>query len=282
MKADIRGDAERVTSRSTNAPVSPGIAMRMRSITVFSSIVAFALTTNVATATAQNQAGDPSARLAAVLPADAARHVLAVMGDARSENLPSDALANRSLKFAARGIAPQDIAHAADEQLVRMRTARDVLRTARSVQPSGDEIEAGAEALREGVKGLDVAKLAQSAPSGRSLAVPLYVIGSMVSRGLPSDQALQRVQVKLAARASDADIEGSGRDNVGSSESHANEGRSNSGRGNAAGAGQSGSQGEAGSGAHGPPSGVPGNAGNHERPNTTGHGNTPATGKGHP
>lgn len=248
--------------------------MRMRLITTAcSSIMALVLAANPAIA--QSGASDPSARLFAVLPADAAQHVLTVIRDARSDDLPADALLNRSLKFAARGVAAPDIARAADEQLARMRSVREALRTARNTPPAGDEIEAGAEAMREGVSGADVSKLAQSAPSGRSLAVPLYVIGSLVSRGLPSDQALQRVQSKLEARASDADIEASGRDN-----SVASGNRSNEGRGNGVGAGRAG---EAGTGAaHGPPAGVPGNAGTRGRSNGAAHGTTPTTGKGRP
>lgn len=254
--------------------------MTMRSITTVSkSIIALVLLASSATAIAQRGAIDPSARLSAVLPTDVAQHILAVVSDARSDNLPSDAVVNRSLKFAARGVSAQDISRAADEQLARMRAAREALRSARSAQPTGDEIEAGAEAMREGVSGPDVSSLARSAPSGRSLAVPLYVIGSLVSRGLPSDQALQRVQSKLAARASDADIQASGRDNALASENH-----SNQGRGNGVGGGRAAGEGAAGTGAavHGPPAGVPGNAGAHGRSAGAAHGNAPTTGKGRP
>ena len=61
--------------------------------------------------------------------------------------------------------------------------------------------------MRKGVDGKAVSELAKSAPSGRSLAVPLAVIGSLVDRGLPSDSALLRVQAKLQAKASDREIE---------------------------------------------------------------------------
>lgn len=56
--------------------------------------------------------------------------------------------------------------------------------------------------------GHQVSQLARSAPSGRSLAVPLFVISSLVDRGLPSDEALRRVLARLEARASDAQLEG--------------------------------------------------------------------------
>ena len=218
-------------------------------------------------------AGDQAARVTAVLPGDVARQVLAAVDDARANGLPSDAITNRSLKFAARGVAPRDIARAATEQLARMKSVRDVLGSARGDAPSGDEIEAGAEALREGVTGADVSKLARSAPSGRSLTVPLYVVGSLVSRGLPSGDALQRVQSKLLARASDRDIESVGRD---AANSH---GASGAEHGRALGIGQSGG---VGSGSHGPPAGVPGNGGEKGRSGKPATPQGPPPGKGHP
>ncbi|HEV2641232.1 MAG TPA: hypothetical protein VGT98_00925, partial [Candidatus Elarobacter sp.] len=206
--------------------------------------------------------------------ASVAQHVLSVIRDARAENLPADAVENRSLKFAARGVAPDDIARAADEQVSRMRTARDVLRKGRAQTPTGDEIEAGAEALREGVDGAAVSALARSAPSGRSLTVPLYVIGSLVSRGLPSDDALARVRSRLEARASDADIQKDGQD-VAASHRGPNNGR---------GIGEGGRRDDAGDRGHGggPPAGVPGNAGAKGRPSTAGGNGSSKPGKGRP
>jgi hypothetical protein len=58
-----------------------------------------------------------------------------------------------------------------------------------------------------GVDGAKVSELAKDAPSGRSLAVPLYVLGGLTDRGLPSDEALKRVKEQLEARVSDAELE---------------------------------------------------------------------------
>src|SRR5438046_5284769 len=88
-----------------------------------------------------------------------------------------------------------------------MEKVRDTRQSARGRAAAGDEIESGAEALRKGVDGGKVSALAKSAPSGRSLAVPLYVIGSLVDRGLASQDALERVEQRLKARASDHDLE---------------------------------------------------------------------------
>jgi hypothetical protein len=156
---------------------------------------------------AQAPARDPSARLKEVLPPDVAQRVLARIADARAHSLPADALENRALKFAAKGVNAADIERSIDQQAVRMQNARNALASGRGAQPAGDEIEAGAEAMRKGVDGAAVSRLAKSAPSGRSLAVPLFVIGSLTDRGLSSDQALQSVLTRLQARASDADIE---------------------------------------------------------------------------
>jgi hypothetical protein len=156
---------------------------------------------------AQVPARNPSARLREVLPADVAQRVLARIADARARQLPAAALENRALKFAAKGVDPKDIERSVNEQAQRMDNARSALASGRGSNPAGDEIEAGAEAMRKGVDGASVTLLARRAPSGRSLAVPLFVVGTLRDRGLSSGQALQRVLDGMNARASDADLE---------------------------------------------------------------------------
>lgn len=168
---------------------------------------ALALSGSAASAAAQQSPVDPVARLRAVLPARAADQILARLAQARAAGLPAEALANRALKFAAKGVSPDAIARAVDDQLGRMQNARSVLQSARGRAPAPEEIEAGAEAMRIGVSGAQVSELARSAPAGRSLAVPLYVMGSLVNRGLSADSALARVRERLAARVSDSDLE---------------------------------------------------------------------------
>jgi hypothetical protein len=214
---------------------------------------------------AQTPAADPSARLRQVLPADVAARVLAVIAKARSRELPAEALENRALKFAAKGVDARSIERALVEQEARMEQVRDTLQRARGRKPEGDEIEAGAEAMRKGVDGGKVSALARSAQSGRSLAVPLYVIGSLVDRGLPSDSALQRVADRLKARVSDRELEKLATETP--SQAMARGKPAQTGRelaetknaGRAAGAGK-------GNAAGGPPAGVPGNGGAKAKP----------------
>jgi len=206
----------------------------------------------------QVPAKDASARLREVLPADVATRVLARIAEARSHQLPGDALENRALKFAAKGVPPRDIERSINEQAQRMESARAALASGRGSSPAGDEIEAGAEAMRKGVDGAAVSQLAREAPHDRSLAVPLFVIGSLTDRGVSADQALRIVLDRLNAHASDLDIEGltsqvSPRNNAGQGRPDGQSGRD---------FGQSHKPASSGRPATaGPPAGVPGNAG---------------------
>jgi hypothetical protein len=179
----------------------------MRLINIRTLCAIIGLVASAATGRAQGTPADPSGRLVEVLPADVANRILAVIARARSHGLSGDALENRALKFAAKGVAPSSIERSVADQEERMERVRDTLQRARGRKPADDEIEAGAEAMRKGVDGSKVSALARSAPSGRSLAVPLYVIGSLVDRGLPSDSALARVEARLRLKVSDRDLE---------------------------------------------------------------------------
>lgn len=183
--------------------------MRVLSIRVMSMLMLGGLVLSTELS-AQTPASDPSARLREVLPPDVAERVLARIAAARSRDLPAPAitaLENRALKFASRGVAPAEIERAVGQHADRMLRSREAIETARAAKASGEEIDAGAEAMRQGVDGATVSALAKTAPSGRSLAVPLFVVGQLVERGLPSDAALARVQERLTARATDRELE---------------------------------------------------------------------------
>jgi len=206
---------------------------------------------------AQVPASDPSARLRAVLPAQVAQRVLARIAEARAHQLPAEALENRALKFAAKGVDPVNIERSVNEQASRMEVARAALSSARASVPAGDEIDAGAEAIRKGVDGSSISFLAKNAPSGRSLAVPLFVIGSLTDRGLSSDDALKRVLARLKARASDTDLESM----PGDFPARGSNGQGNRPASTGRDFGQSHKPATA-----GPPAGVPGNAGKKSNP----------------
>jgi type II secretory pathway component PulK len=158
-------------------------------------------------ARAQAPSDPASARLSQVLPEAIADHVVQRINSARGEGLPAEALTARALELSAKGVAPERIARTIDQQAGYLDQGNRVLRAAGRAEPSADEIDAAATALGRGVDPGAVSELAGSAPSGRSLAVPLLVLASLVDRGLPVDNAMQQVLARVASRASDRQLE---------------------------------------------------------------------------
>jgi len=148
---------------------------------------------------------DPVARLREVLPPELAEQVIARVEDARAMELPTQAVANLALEGVAKARGAEEVLLAVDLLVADMGRAREALQSSDRALGAG-EIEAATSALRMGVDGADVAELARSGPAGRSLAVPLLVMGGLAQRGLPSDQALEAVRERLAARAPDAEL----------------------------------------------------------------------------
>ena len=179
----------------------------MKPITRMFAALALAATVSVESqAQVADQAYDPSVRIQEVLPADVAERVLAKIAAARSRGLPTQALERTALKGAARNVAPAEIERAVEAQAAGLERSNEYLSKARSRRPSGDEIEAGAEAMRQGVDGSAVSMLASEAPSGRSLVVPLHVLGTLAVQNVHAQDAVAAVIERLTARATDAEL----------------------------------------------------------------------------
>jgi hypothetical protein len=150
---------------------------------------------------------DPVERLGQVLPPEMAAQVMGRVESARAMDLPTQAIANLALEGVAKGRSAEEVLAAVELLVNDMGRAREALQAAGHTPASG-EIEAATSALRMGIDGADVSDLARSGPPGRSLAVPLLVMGGLAQRGLPSDQALEAVRARLTARAPDAELLG--------------------------------------------------------------------------
>jgi hypothetical protein len=166
----------------------------------------FALALESGTLLAQTPV-NASSKLARVLPAGVAELVLQRIEDARAHGLPVGVLEQRALELSAKGVAPDRLARAVEDQVERLESARRALAGVGRGDPTEDEIDAAATALGKGVGRSAVSDFAKSAPAGRSLAVPLIVVSSLIDRGLPADDALRRVVARLEARASDRQLE---------------------------------------------------------------------------
>ncbi|MBI2401342.1 MAG: hypothetical protein HYV20_01110 [Gemmatimonadetes bacterium] len=148
---------------------------------------------------------DAVVRLREVLPSEVAEQVLATVEDATASGLPGRAIAALALEGVAKGRSGEQVVAAARELRIALGAAHQALQQGTRT-PAPGEIEAGATAMRLGVEGPTVSALASTAPSGRSLVVPLVVMASLADRGLPSDQALGAVHARLEAWATDADL----------------------------------------------------------------------------
>lgn len=158
-----------------------------------------------ASAASAQTANDPSATLRKVLPAKVADHVLATIADARSHSLPAAALEQQALHLARNGTKPADVEKSIDKSAENMKQAKGALEKG-GRKPTSDEVVAGSKLVGRGVDGSKVSDFARTAPSGRSLAVPLYVTGSLMDRGLKSDAALARVHARLMQKATDRQL----------------------------------------------------------------------------
>jgi hypothetical protein len=147
----------------------------------------------------------PIEQLQKVLPPDVVDQVVGIVTSATSQGLPGEAIAARALEAVAKGRSGADVAAAAQALASDLAAAHDALVGA-GRSPDASEIEAGATAMELGVDGAAVKALASSAPSGRSLAVPLAVLGALLDRGLPADGALQAVSDRLSTHVSDAQL----------------------------------------------------------------------------
>ena len=169
-------------------------------------LVAVALFAVAPAMSAQTPAHDPSAKLREVLPVEVVDQVIRMIVDARSRQLPSQALTHRALELAAKGAPPAEIPGNIDAWIDVVSAGRDALVEGGRSDPSDEEVEAAGTAMSRGVSGVEVSDLAKSTPSGRSLEVPMFVVSSLMDRGLPSDQAIATVQARLQAHTSDADL----------------------------------------------------------------------------
>jgi hypothetical protein len=164
-----------------------------------------AVTLMFASAASAQTAKDPSATLRKVLPAKVADHVLATIADARSHSLPAAALEQQALRLARTGAKPADVEKSIDRSADNMKQAKGALEKS-GRKPTNGEVVAGSKLIDRGVDGSKVSDFAKTAPSGRSLAVPLYVTGSLMDRGLKSDAALARVHTRLMQKATDRQL----------------------------------------------------------------------------
>lgn len=154
-------------------------------------------------ATAQQlQAVDPESRLSRLDPQ--IRHQLQMLFDsAAAHSLSPDLLVTKSLEGMAKGRPGPQI-------VIGVRRYLDALIQAQGVlgdQLRADELVAAAGAVQAGVAPTAIAKLRNSR-IGHEITVPLVVLGDLVSRGVPTDNASSIIIRLTQGGALDSDFNG--------------------------------------------------------------------------
>jgi RNA polymerase sigma-70 factor (ECF subfamily) len=162
---------------------------------------------SIAGATVPGSETTAGARLKKVLPHATAEHVLATISTARSQGLPAGALENHALRYVAEHVAPKEIDRVISAESAHMARASALFAAADRRDPSADEITAGAELLARDADSTGIPAMARAASGSRSLAVPLRVSTQLIASAVPARDALKRVEERLRAGASDAQLE---------------------------------------------------------------------------
>lgn len=126
--------------------------------------------------------------------------VRAIIDSARNDSVPAQALEDKALEGVAKHVPGPRIAAAVRQLALELRDARSLLRAAapRASLDAG-EIVAAADTRRRGVPAQDVSALRHDVAPGTPLVVALTVLGDLVQRGIPADQARAVIEQLVAA-----------------------------------------------------------------------------------
>lgn len=127
-------------------------------------------------------------RIRAALPEAAAEQIEARLANARAEGLPVEPLFDKAVEGIAKHVPPARIAGAVDQLAQSLGRARTLLGD--GAPPAPTDVAAVADAMRRGVPGPAVQRLAQRAGPEEPLALAVHTMGDLMGRGVPVDQAM--------------------------------------------------------------------------------------------
>jgi hypothetical protein len=148
-----------------------------------------------------------AARIKKLLPRASAERLLSTVSTARNQGLPASTLENHALKFVAEHVAAKEIERVIAAEAEHMARASALFAAANRREPTAEEIAAGAALLARDADSTGIPAVARAAASSRSLAVPLQVSAELISHDVAPRDALGKVEERLRAGASDAQLE---------------------------------------------------------------------------
>jgi hypothetical protein len=146
---------------------------------------------------------DAQVRVPASFDANARGKLQATYARAREHNVPQAAIEHRVAEGQAKGASDAAILMSSSKVEANMEAAQAAMVKA-GHQPTDKEVEGGAYAMERGVTSAQITTMTTHAPNGRSLDVAFDVLTKLSEKGIPVTNALEQVQAKLDAHASDA------------------------------------------------------------------------------
>lgn len=140
-------------------------------------------------------------RLTMRLDARTSEAVSAIVESAKREGVPTEPLIKKALEGASKRAAGETIIAVVRGYANDLRRAREAL----GPKSSEEEVKAGADALRAGVKMQELERL-REAKAGQRFAVALDAMSYLVNRGVPADTASSALVRLVLASATDEQI----------------------------------------------------------------------------
>lgn len=130
----------------------------------------------------------------------------ATFSRARAEHVPEQPLRDRVAEGEVKGASNEQILVATGMLESRMASSQRAMIRAGHTHPSDAEVERGADAEAAGYTSEEIESVARRTPPERSVAVALDVLTKLAARGVPTTEAVARVESRLDAHASDESL----------------------------------------------------------------------------
>ena len=177
-------------------------SVRRTAVRVPRALLAIVLATSVAPRVRAQQpvqqSADPAARLAQRLDAETHASVMKVVESAKEQDLPIEPIVSKALLGATFRQPAAVITQSVNVVLQRLVASRDAL----APTPTPRDIAAGATAIELGVPSKTIQDLRSRFP-GRSMVVPLAVLGELVANKVPVNRAAEMVRDLMRRGASE-------------------------------------------------------------------------------
>ena len=123
-----------------------------------------------------------------------------ILDSATTDSIPVSALEDKAHEGVAKRVPALRIVGVVRQLSAELRDARTLLRSAApAAVVSGDEVIAAADARRRGIPAAEISTLRSHVPPATGLVIPYTVLGDLMQRGIPVDEARSIIEQLITA-----------------------------------------------------------------------------------